>query len=415
MVSEAIGPCLPSLAERLAVQSPAELAPGLIGRGLGYSIGTLAMGAFLEKKQRRWSHPALAVCSLLMGAINLFVPWANSVALLVCLLTARGLATGALDVGANILLVHLWAGDEKGSSSAMNALQFSWGMGAFFAPVFVHNVGLAPSQLPHTFFLLSITGGLMGLGPAFFESPVEAENVKTELTELNGQVSTEQADGPGAGKGCRFYLIFITLFSYYFCYAGGEMTPGDWMTTAATQQLGVPVASGVMITSVFWCFLTAGRLLAVPLGLCMSSNMLTALSLAVAAAGALLLVFSFGRVWLTGVYISAASIGIGLAPLYPAGIILAQSKFRMSSTWISRFIAGSTVGMMLMPAIVGTLLHYSPHVFSWAVVFFVSVQAGSFCLLLALSSDSPKNEGVALAPEQAGLAETGPASGYQSI
>jgi fucose permease len=428
MVSEAIGPSLPSLAECLAVQSPADLSSGLIGRGLGYSAGTLSMGIFLEKYQRRWSHPALTICSLIMGAINLFVPWANSVAMLGCLLTARGFATGALDVGTNILLVSVWTGDEKGSSAAMNALQFSWGAGALLAPIFVRNVGLSANQLPHTFLLLSIVGGMMGLGPVFLASPAEHTSPtkeKNELAELTDQVGTTKEDPvyhDQPGKGCRFYVVFTALFTYYFCYTGSEMTPGDWMTTAATQQLGVPVESGVLVTTVFWCFLTLGRLLAVPLGLCVSFHRLTVLSLAVAVAGSLLLVFSFERVWLTGVYISAASLGLGLSPLYPAGIILAQTNFQMTPIWVSRCIAGSTVGMMLMPAIVGALLRYSPRIFSWAVVFFVGVQAGSYCLLLALAGSgssctgcthSGKGEGAALVQDV--HAETGVACDYHSI
>jgi hypothetical protein len=38
--------------------------------------------------------------------------------------------------------------------------------------------------------------------------------------------------------------------------------------------------------------------------------------------------------------VGAAGLGLGLAALYPAGILTAQSKFHFSPVWISRFIVG---------------------------------------------------------------------------
>lgn len=93
MTSESIGPSLPSLAKRLHLTSTALASPALIGRGLGYSIGTLAMGAYIERFQR-YSHAMLSVCAILMALCNVLVPQSSTVLLLGVVLAGRGLFNG---------------------------------------------------------------------------------------------------------------------------------------------------------------------------------------------------------------------------------------------------------------------------------------------------------------------------------
>jgi hypothetical protein len=40
--------------------------------------------------------------------------------------------------------------------------------------------------------------------------------------------------------------------------------------------------------------------------------------------------------------------------------------------------------MMVLPALVGVGIRYTHHIFAWAVVAFISVQAGCYFLLLAI-------------------------------
>ena len=159
-----------------------------------------------------------------------------------------------------------------------------------------------------------------------------------------------------AERGGQFYVTFAALFFYYFCYAGGEMTPGDWLTTASTESLGVTLEQGVTLTTVFWVSLTVGRLAGVPLGLWLSLHALTTLSLVLAAVSSGLLVASFEKKWLAGVYASVVGIALGFASLYPAGVILAQNKFQLGPKWISRCIVGNTLVVILSVQLSGVYL-----------------------------------------------------------
>ena len=95
MTSESIGPSLPSLAKRLHLTSTALTSPALIGRGLGYSIGTLAMGAYIERFQRN-AHATLSACAILMALCNVCVPLCPSVLVLGIALAGRGFFSGLL-------------------------------------------------------------------------------------------------------------------------------------------------------------------------------------------------------------------------------------------------------------------------------------------------------------------------------
>lgn len=265
----------------------------------------------------------------------------------------------------------------------MNALQFSWGFGALLAPIFVKHVGLVPAALPRTFAILSGASCCMGVWASCLVSPnVCGEDSATEEEVADGGKGEQVAGTPG--RRCHFFVAFTALFFYYFCYAGGEMTPGDWLTTASTQSLGVSLEQGVNLTTVFWAALTVGRLAGVPLGLCLTLHALTTLSLALAVVSSGILVVSFQKRWMAGVWASVVGIALGFASLYPAGIIMAQTKFRMGPKWISRCIVGNTIGMMSLPALVGVGIRYSHHVFVWAVVAFIGIQTGCYILLVAL-------------------------------
>jgi fucose permease len=76
-----------------------------------------------------------------------------------------------------------------------------------------------------------------------------------------------------------------------------------------------------------------------------------------------------------------AMIGFGLAPLYPMGIVLAETRIPLTEKWTSRFLAAGAVGGMLVPWFVGMLLRASPTALGWAELGFIVVQVASYRLV----------------------------------
>jgi fucose permease len=122
------------------------------------------------------------------------------------------------------------------------------------------------------------------------------------------------------------------MFGFYFCYAAAEKVPGDWLATLAISR-GASDAEGAHITGVYWGSLTGGRLLAVLVASWAStSQMITAnFACCISACVLLLSLNSAGSL-----YASGAGIGLGLASLYPSGILLAQTRIPLNSKYISR-------------------------------------------------------------------------------
>jgi fucose permease len=404
MTSESLGPCLPSLATLYNQDAAADLAPVLIGRGVGYSLGTLLAGVSVERWPSR-AHYIMTASAVSMGILNRFIPLASGSAGLLVLgtvVTARGAMAGALDVIPNVLIVHVWVGEDR-SAAAMNCLQFSWGLGAFLAPTMVRYLGVAPESLSRTFLLISIISICTGVWAMLIAPPRPSAG---DAEKAEGGRGVKAASVEKLMKR-RTYLVVMALFLYYFCYAGAEMTPGDWLTFIATKSLGASLETGVSLTSAFWAALTFGRLLAVPVGLCIPLMRLTACSLVVCAGSSAAMIASVAAGSTKSTFVAAVGLGLGCAPLYPAGILLAQTKFKLGPAWISRCVVGSTAGAMLIPAAVGWGMKYRPQLFGWAVAAFVGVQAASFALVVTMAPPPPLLVGAGAAAAAAAAAGAG--------
>ena len=69
---------------------------------------------------------------------------------------------------------------------------------------------------------------------------------------------------------------------------------------------------------------------------------------------------------------------------YPMGILLAQTRLPLTEKWISRFIAGGTIGAVILPLLVGLSLKDTPQAMSWAVALFIVLQLASYITVAAM-------------------------------
>ena len=360
MASSLLGPTLPPLADRLWLDGPTKLGPMFIARGVGYFVGTLVMGT-LTDRYRTKSHWMLGGCSIVFGVATAAVPFAPSLGALVVIVGVMFTAGGAVDVGGNVLIVHVW-GMHKGAGSAMNLLHAAWGAGSSLSPLIARLIGLQAASLPLVYGAIGAFALVTGVCPLLATPPRVIANAEEENASKDG---VRNAKVPCT----RFVVGIIALFCYYFAYTGCEKLPGDWIETVAVHParqggIGATKHEGAMATSAFWGCLLLGRLLSVPLALWITTEQLVAVQFTIAAAAAGLLV-TYGQRSLVGLFVAVAGLGLGLAPLYPSGILIARKKLRVSSAWISRFIVGGLVGSALLPALAGATMEKNVAAFGY--------------------------------------------------
>jgi fucose permease len=60
-------------------------------------------------------------------------------------------------------------------------------------------------------------------------------------------------------------LLIVLVAAFLFMYVGTEVSFKGWIFTYSRQMNLTTVISGAYLTSVFWIFITLGRLVAIPL------------------------------------------------------------------------------------------------------------------------------------------------------
>ena len=75
----------------------------------------------------------LASTLLLLGLANGSLPYSPSLLLMYVASFFKGMASGSMDTGGNVLLLNIWEGRDSGPY--MHAIHFTFGIGAFLAPL----------------------------------------------------------------------------------------------------------------------------------------------------------------------------------------------------------------------------------------------------------------------------------------
>ncbi|XP_066996857.2 uncharacterized protein [Anabrus simplex] len=115
-----------------------------VARSSGYLIGAVIGGMLFDHFNRLF----LLFLSLLLTSVFITVaPWCQILWLQVACMVILGITMGFLDTGGNVLCLDLWG---RNSGPFMQALHFSFGLGAFVAPLLAVPF-LEPTTLNATF------------------------------------------------------------------------------------------------------------------------------------------------------------------------------------------------------------------------------------------------------------------------
>jgi FHS family Na+ dependent glucose MFS transporter 1 len=328
LVAASLGPTIPGLAAQTRT-ALSEISILFFVRALGYLFGSFFGGRLYDQVA---GHPLMVGTLLVMAATMALVPVVPVLWLLVVVLLITGAAEGVLDVGGNALLV--WAyGSQVGPY--MNALHFSFGLGAFLAPIIVSRIMLRSGGLRWPYWALAL---LM----------LPAALVLLRLPSPRRQAASVQEAQDGDGK-----LLLALFVAFFYLYVGAEVGFGDWIFTYSVEQGLADEAAAAYLNSAFWGMLTAGRLLAIPIAARVrpSAILLGDLILCLVSVVTILL-------WPTSavaLWIGAMGLGLGLASVFPTLVSLAERRMTVTGKVTSWFLVGGSAGSMTLPWLIGQL------------------------------------------------------------
>ncbi|KAK7099317.1 sodium-dependent glucose transporter 1-like isoform X2 [Littorina saxatilis] len=99
------------------------------GRSLGYLLGSVVGGVLFVYFDQQI---LLFYTLVLTGMATIAVPWCTALVALASMIAVQGLALGVLDTGGNMFCIKIW---NKSSAPYLQALHFSFAVGAFLAPL----------------------------------------------------------------------------------------------------------------------------------------------------------------------------------------------------------------------------------------------------------------------------------------
>ncbi len=321
-----IGATYESLTTRYAMElSNAGIFSMLIG--IGSTASVLVAGRMLDRIDARYilcGGPLGIGC----GALLLGLAPVRELALAGSVLF--GLGFGLLLVGPNFVIASIY---EERSSSAINALNFFFGVGAMIGPQ-VAAFALNRGNYAYAYMI----GGLLMLALVLPFGQVRI--VREEHTaEMGGAVDYQWA----------MLIPFIILL---FASTGTEVGFGSWMFVQMQKVALASKETAALAVSVFWAGQTAGRAIASLLLRRISDRQLVQYTIVLIISGvALLLLFGNSAPFSVA---CAFIIGLGCAPVFPTTLGMVRGLYPTTYGTVSGVLIGlSNLGSIALPWLQG--------------------------------------------------------------
>lgn len=328
-----LGPMLPFLADSAAV-SLAQISFLFTTDSLGYMLGSVGGGRLFDRFD---GHKLMILAILLMVVISIVIPLTPFYTIWLFVMFLFGFSRGLLDIGGNINLMWIF---KSNVGPYMNGLHFSFGVGAFFAPIVINFVmSLFGDVITWPYWALAVLflPGLYGLWR--LKSPT---NPELETHEQNKQP-----------LNIRLILLMILLF---FIYVGVEGGFSGWIFTYATELSIVDESAAAYITSIFWGTLTLGRLISMLIAKRIkSSNLLLGNFIFAICVLGLVIIWPTDQ---TILWIVSAGLGMALSSVFPTLLALSETRMKITGTVTGLFFLGSSLGSTVVPMLLGQIFEF---------------------------------------------------------
>nr|XP_021494431.1 sodium-dependent glucose transporter 1C [Meriones unguiculatus] len=367
-----LGPTFPDLAKNVN-RNISSLSEIFVGRALGYLCGSVVGGVLFDCM----NHFLLLGMSMLATTTGLYlIPFCKTAALLIAMMSVFGASFGALDTGANVLILILWG--DKGAPH-MQALHFSFALGAVLAPLLAKLAwGTAASAQNHTesdFDPLMLNQSSEAASDSAFAVPDDLTLLWTYASigtyvlvvsvflfglfcKKHSKQKKSTASAQVARKAKYHWALLCLLFLFFFFYVGAEVTYGSYVFSFATTHVGMEESEAAGLNSIFWGTFAACRGLAIFFATLLQPGTMIVLSNIGSLASSLFLVlFDKNRLCL---WIATSVYGASMATTFPSGVSWIEQYTSISGKSAAFFVIGGTLGEMAIPAVIGILQGHYP-------------------------------------------------------
>ncbi|MBN3282889.1 MFS4B protein, partial [Polyodon spathula] len=352
-----LGPTFEDLAVNVK-QNISNISYIFVGRSMGYIGGSVAGGILFDCMNQ---HLLLGFL-LLITSFGLFaIPFCKTALLLTGFMSLIGVSMGFLDTGGNVLTLNTW-GDKAGPH--MQALHFSFAVGAFVSPVVARgilktnmytnvssqfsqalNITHEKSASMKSMWAYVVIGSFLLLTSLIFfilysrssSSPARAK--ASEETQLVARYHN---------------ALILLLFCFFFFYVGAEVAYGSFIFTYAKDFVGVDENQAAGLNTLFWGSFAAVRGLAIIFATCLKPGTMIMLDLVGCTVSSLFLTL-FCRNSIS-LWAGTAVYGASMATTFPSGISWLEQYTKITGRSAAVFVVGAALGEMVIPSLVGFLM-----------------------------------------------------------
>jgi MFS family permease len=286
---------------------------------------------------------------------------------------ALGAGFGSLLAILNLLVVELF---PEHRDPALTGLHGFLGVGCALSPLvvsFYYERGIWQQSVWMTFGVLAVFALAAVAGRAV---PPEDRSHPDEFHPIHLK---------GAGPlplGARLFLAASV------CYGMAESIIGNWTILFLTEEKTFSLQTASVCLSLFWTFVTVGRVLAAFLTLKVEARFLHRISPVLTLAGLLLVLGTASEIWIPLPYIV---VGLGCSYFFPLNISLAtQYHDRWREVLSALSVTGLMLGVGLGSTVVGFLRDW--HVINLQFAFGMATGCAVVLAFLsvALTTESPR-------------------------
>ncbi|KAM5256535.1 sodium-dependent glucose transporter 1C-like [Ctenodactylus gundi] len=319
------------------------------------------------------NHFVVLGLSLLATTLGLYlIPFCKTPSFLIVMMSIFGVAVGVLDTGGNVLILALWG--DRGAPH-MQALHFSFALGAFLAPLLA-KVALGtttvsaenhtePASLPS-----ALNGSPEAASDALFGVPANLNllwayaSIGTYIFVVsvclfalffkkNARHGKSAVSGQRSRRAKYHKALLCLLFLFFFFYVGAEVTYGSYVFSFATIHVGMEESEAAGLNSIFWATFAACRGLAIFFAACLQPGTMIVLSNIGSLASSLFLVL-FDKNTLC-LWIATSVYGASMATTFPSGVSWIEQYTSIHGKSAALFVIGAALGEMAIPAVIGIL------------------------------------------------------------
>nr|XP_034380278.1 sodium-dependent glucose transporter 1 [Arvicanthis niloticus] len=367
-----LGPTFPDLARNVN-RNISSLSEIFVGRALGYMCGSVVGGVLFDCM----NHFLLLGLSNLITMAGLYLtPFCKTAASLTAMMSVTGVSFGVLDTGGNVLILALWG--DKGAPH-MQALHFSFALGAFLAPLLAKLAwGTAASAQNHTesdFNSLVLNRSSKAASDSVFAVPDDMNLLWTYASigtyilvvsfflfapffKKRSRQKKTKASAQGARRAKYHWALLCLLFLFFFFYVGAEVTYGSYVFSFATTHVGMEESEAAGLNSIFWGTFAACRGLAIFFAtLLRPGTMVVLCNIGSLVASFFLVLFDKSRLCL---WIATSVYGASMAATFPSGISWIEQYTTLTGKSAAFILIGAALGLMATPALSGILQGHYP-------------------------------------------------------